>query len=449
MSDILSHRVHLRKLAVLGVPLMGSHIATVAMGMTDALMLGWYDVAALAAVTLSFSMFFVLSIMGSGFAFAVMPMVATALGRDDLTQARRITRMGIWVSTIYGVIVMPPLIWSEPILLALGQDPEIAALAQQYLRVVAFAMVPGLLVTVLKSHLSAVERAQAILWITVLAAIVNAIVNYIFIFGNFGAPELGVVGAGLATMSLTLVSLVATVLYAHSALPEHRLFQRLWRPDREAFAEVFKVGWPIGLTNLAESGLFAASGLMMGWLGTNVLAAHGIAIQLASITFVLHLGLSQAATVRAGNALGRDDRHGLGRGAYVAVVASVLIALVTVAIFLAVPEFLLGLFLDPSDPSKPEIVAIGVGLLVVAALFQLADGGQVMALGLLRGLQDTKTPMIIAALSYWALGMPAAYVFGFVFDWGGPGVWLGLTLGLTSAAGLMMWRFWRVILPRM
>ena len=357
--------------------------------------------------------------------------------------------MGMWVSAIYGLVVMPPLIWSEPTLLAIGQEEKLAAEAQIYLRITAFSMVPALLVGVLKSHLSAVERTQAVLWITVLAAFVNAGVNYVFIFGNFGAPELGVAGAALASLSLTMVSLVAVVIYTRRVLPDHGLFQRLWRPDWEAFGDVFRVGWPIGLTNLAESGLFSASALMMGWLGEIVLAAHGIAIQLASIMFVLHLGLSQAATVRAGNAYGRGEIDRLRRGALVAVITSIVIALVTIVIFLAIPETLIGFFIDPSDPRKPQILAIGTGLLVVAALFQLADGGQVMALGLLRGVQDTRVPMIHAALSYWVLGMPAGYVLGFVLGFGGLGVWAGLILGLSSAGALMMWRFWRVILPRL
>jgi len=443
MATPLTYRMHARALLVLGLPLIGSHLAQLAMGVTDNLMLGWYDVDALAAVTLAFSVFFVLFIVGSGFAFAVLPMVASAMAQDDETQVRRVTRMGMWMSVFYGLAVMPPLIWSQPVLLAIGQEPRIADLAAQYLRIASFGMVPALLVMVLKNFLAALERTQVVLWVTVGAAVLNAFVNYALIFGRFGAPELGVQGAAIATVLMQIVTLLALALYTARITPEHAMFQRFWRPDPEAFGRVFRLGWPIGLTNLAESGLFSASALMMGWLGSQALAAHGIALQLASMTFVLHLGLSQAATVRAGRAMGRGDGAGLRAGARVATAMSVAFSSVTITVFLLFPEFLVGLFLDPGDPERPAILQIGVVLLAVAALFQLVDGAQVIALGLLRGLQDTRVPMIHAAVSYWGIGISASYVMGFWLGWGGVGIWLGLVLGLAFAAVLLMSRFWR------
>ena len=442
MATPLTYRMHARALLVLGLPLIGSHLAQLAMGVTDNLMLGWYDVDALAAVTLAFSVFFVLFIVGSGFAFAVLPMVASAMAQDDETQVRRVTRMGMWMSVFYGLAVMPPLIWSQPVLLAIGQEPRIADLAAQYLRIASFGMVPALLVMVLKNFLAALERTQVVLWVTVGAAVLNAFVNYALIFGRFGAPELGVQGAAIATVLMQIVTLLALALYTARITPEHAMFQRFWRPDPEAFGRVFRLGWPIGLTNLAESGLFSASALMMGWLGSQALAAHGIALQLASMTFVLHLGLSQAATVRAGRAMGRGDGAGLRAGARVATAMSVAFSSVTITVFLLFPEFLVGLFLDPGDPERPAILQIGVVLLAVAALFQLVDGAQVIALGLLRGLQDTRVPMIHAAVSYWGIGISASYVMGFWLGWGGVGIWLGLVVGLACAAALLMQRFW-------
>jgi MATE family multidrug resistance protein len=181
---------------------------------------------------------------------------------------------------------------------------------------------------------------------------------------------------------------------------------------------------------------------MMGWVGTTALAAHGIAITLASATFMFHLGLSNAATIRAGRAFGRRDERELRDGARAIIALSLVLALLTVAVFLAVPEPLVRLFLDPTDPAAPGIVALGVTLLALAALFQLADGAQVMALGLLRGVQDTRVPMIYAGLSYWAVGIPASYVLGFPMGWGATGIWAGLVLGLVLAGVLLMVRFW-------
>ena len=181
---------------------------------------------------------------------------------------------------------------------------------------------------------------------------------------------------------------------------------------------------------------------MMGWVGTTALAAHGIAITLASATFMFHLGLSNAATIRAGRAYGQRDEAALRAGAAAAIAISLVMALLTVVVFVIFPEPLVRLFLDPAEPEAPAIVALGATLLILAGLFQLADGAQVMALGLLRGVQDTKVPMVFAALAYWAAGIPASYLLGFTFGWGAPGIWSGLVLGLVIAGVLLMWRFW-------
>ena len=223
---------------------------------------------------------------------------------------------------------------------------------------------------------------------------------------------------------------------------------RFWRPDWEMLGSVFRLGVPIGLTNLSEVSLFAASTMMMGWFGTIPLAAHGITLQLTSATFMVHVGLSNAATIRAGNAFGRRDRAHMGKGAIVVTMMSLVTAALTIFCFLVWPEPLLSLFMDNADPDRPEILRIGAGLLAVAALFQLVDGAQVIALGLLRGVQDTAVPMVIAALSYWAVGIPVSYLMGFVWEWQGVGVWLGLVCGLACAGILLMWRFWTVGLSK-
>ncbi|HEY9022644.1 MAG: MATE family efflux transporter [Paracoccaceae bacterium] len=449
MSIPMTPTQHMRAIAVLGLPLILSHVAQFSISLTDALMLGWYDVTALAAQVLAGMVFFVLFLFGSGFAWAVMPMVAEAESAGQSQQVRRVTRMAMWLSILFGAVSMPLMIWSEALLLALGQTEEVAGEASRYLNVAGWGIFPALLVMVLKSYLAALERTQVVLWVTIGAVLVNVIVNYALIFGNWGAPEMGIVGAAWASVSVQIVSLLLLAIYAAVVTREHALFIRFWRPDWEAFGQVFRLGWPIGITTLAEVGLFAAASVMMGWLGTLPLAAHGIALQVASLVFMIHLGLGNVATVRAGRALGVQDWAGLRLGAQVVVALSLLLAGLTVVFFLLMPEFLMGLFLSPDEPDRAGVIAIGVVLLAAAALFQLADAAQVMALSLLRGVQDTKVPMIIAALSYWALGMPVAYVLGFVLGWGGVGIWLGLAVGLAGAGVFMMLRFWGVILPRL
>lgn len=449
MSQAMSYSNHMRAILVLGLPLIGGHLAQVLIGVTDTVMLGWYSVDALAAVTLGASYFFVLFLFGSGAALAVMPMVASFAAEGDETSLRRATRMGMWISVGFGLLAMPVMIWSEPVLRLLGQGDDVARNASQYLAFVAYGIIPALLVMVLKSYLAALERTQVVLWITVIAAFANALANYILIFGKWGAPELGLRGAALASIVTHVVSLIGVVIYARTALPEHRLFQRLWRADWQMLWRVLKLGMPIGLTLLCEVGLFAASAVLMGWLGTVPLAAHGIAVQLASITFMVHLGLSNVATIRAGNAFGRHDTHHMARGGKTVTVMSLGFALVTIVAFVVMPEPLLSLFMQDDEPQRAEILAIGVGLLAMAALFQLVDGLQVISLGLLRGVQDTKAPMIMAAVSYWIVGIPCSYFFGFVLDFEGIGVWLGLVVGLGVAAVLLSWRFWSVILKRL
>lgn len=446
MAIRMSSSAHARETLALGLPLIGSHLAQMALHVTDTVMVGWYGVVALASVVLGASSFFIVFVVGSGFAKAVMPMVAAALGREDEAQVRRDTRMGIWLSIAFGLVVYPVFWWSEPILRALGQDPQVAAIAQDYMRIAGLGMVPALVVTVLQSYLSALHRTQVVLWVTLAAVAVNIAVNWALIFGNWGLPEMGARGAAVATLVVQLVSLVALALYAH-LLPELRrfhLFQRFWRPDWPAMRQVWRLGLPIGLTGLAEGGLFQASALMMGWIGTVELAAHGIALEVAALTFMLHVGLSSAATIRVARFDGQGDRAELRRAAKVAVVISLGVALASITLFLSAPRPIVALFLDLTKPESAAILAYGTVLLGVAALFQLADGMQVMALGLLRGVQDTRVPMWLAAVSYWLIGIPCSYVLAFPMGHGGVGLWFGLVVGLVCAAASLMWRFWRL-----
>jgi MATE family multidrug resistance protein len=435
---------HARAILALGLPLIGSHLAQFGLHVTDTVMLGWYGVLPLAAAVLGASSFFVMFILGSGFAKAVMPMVAAAQARGDEVQVRRVTRMGLWLSILFGVVIYPVFWWSEAVLLALGQKPEVAALAQEYLRIAGLGMIPSLLVMVLKSHLAALERTQVVLWVTVAAVPLNAAVNWALIFGNWGAPELGVAGSAIATVVIQILSLVVLCLYA-ALLPKlrhYQLFIRFWRPDWQAFRDVFRLGWPMGLTGLAESGMFQASALMMGWIGTVELAAHGIAMEITALTFMVHVGLSNAVTVRTGRLSGEGDIAGLRQGAKVGVAMSVLFAAITMVFFLTLPVPMISVFIDPAEPARGAIIAIGTALLVCAALFQFADSMQVMALGLLAGVQDTRVPMVLASVSYWLIGIPASYVLAFQLGFGAVGLWLGLVIGLAAAATSLMARFW-------
>jgi MATE family multidrug resistance protein len=439
-----SYGTHARSILSLGLPLAGSQLAQFAVHMTDVIMMGWYGLDELAALVLAAGYWFVTFILLGGFAFAVMPLVAKAMGENNTTLVRRATRMAMWISVICAVLVYPIFLFSESALIALGQEPHIAALAQPYLVITGFEMIPALIVAVFRSYFSALERTRVVLLAVIAAVVVNFGLNYLFIFGNFGFPEMGMAGAALASVIVSTLMMIGLMVYAQTATPENDLFRNLFKPDWDIFSTVFKMGLPIGLTSLAEVSLFNVAAIMMGWIGTTTLAAHGVALQLSAIAFMMQLGFAQAATIRAGNALGRKDEADLRRGAFVVTLLSLAMAAVTCLFYLAIPDTLIGLFIAPDEPARAEVLRIGSTLLVFSALFQFSDGGQVIALSLLRGLQDTAVPMWYASLSYWVVGLPVGYVFGFVFDWGASGVWVGLLIGLSTAWVLMSWRFWMV-----
>lgn len=444
-----SHGIGAQSRAVLGLglPLIGSHVAQFALHITDTVMLGWYGVTDLAAAALGVTLFFAVFTLGAGFGHAVMPLVAAADARGEPAEVRRATRMGLWLSLAYALAVLPLFLVSGPVLARMGQDPTVAPLAGAYLAIVGLGLGPALMVMTLKSFLAALGRTQVVLWVTVAAVFVNVLFNWIFIFGNLGAPELGARGAAVASVIVQLATLAAMLAYAAllPALRRYALLVRFWRPDREALRRVFVLGLPIGLAMLAETGLFAASAVMMGWLGPDPLAAHAIALEITAMFFMVHMGLSNAATVLVGQARGRGDRPGLRAAARAAVLLSMGFALTTAAIYLLFGEWMVGLFLAPDNPDRAVIVPLGLSLLWVAALFQLADGGQAMAMGLLRGIEDTRTPMLIAVVSYWLVGIPASYAMAFPGGLEGVGLWLGMVAGLTVAAVALMLRFWRAV----
>ncbi|MBP0617676.1 MATE family efflux transporter [Jiella mangrovi] len=429
----------------LALPLIGVQLAQVTMNVTDTVMVGWLGAAELAATVLATQAFFLFFIFGSGFAHAAVPLAAGAQGRGDIRGVRRSIRMSVWVLAIYGALTLIPLTFLEPILLALDQKPETARLAGAYMALGQWSMFPALLILSLRAYLTVVNRAYLMLTVIVAGALANAGFNWVFIFGHLGAPALGIVGAAMATLlsNLLMAALLVGYTVLAPALTRYELYQRAWRPDWPAFFEVLRLGLPISATIIAEVSLFATSSIMMGWLGTIPLAAHGIALQIASVSFMIPLGLASAATVRVGLAFGQKDRIALGRAGNVAIGIGGAIALSAAILFWLMPDRLISLYLDADNPNSADVLATAVPLLLVAAVFQLADSLQAVGAGVLRGMKDTRVPMVIALVSYWAVGMPVAYVLAFPLGLGGPGIWWGLASGLAAAAALMNWRYVR------
>ncbi len=440
-----SYGPHLRATVLLGLPMVGTMLAQILMGVTDTIMLGWLGAAPLAASVLGTQIFLILLLTGSGFAQAVVPLAAQALGAGDTTVLRRAVRMGFWVSSVFFVAVFPIMWFSEEILLALGQDPALAKMADEYLKIAKWALLPNLFIMVLRSYFGVVHKPHIVLLTTLAAAALNAVMNYAFIFGNWGAPALGIEGAAYATLGSSLLSMLLLMIMAnwHPALRPHAILQRFWRSDWPAFFEVAKLGWPIGISILAEFALFSFSAIMMGWFGTIALAAHGIVMQVISISFMVPLGLSQVATIRLGLAKGRKSEAEVTMAGRTVLLVGIGFALATSALFVLLPGTTLSLFLDLRTDDAPAILAFAIPLLIVAAAFQLVDTLQILAAGLLRGLKDTRVPMQIALFSYWIIGIPAAYLLSQYTTIGAIGIWLGLALGLTVASILGMWRYIR------
>ncbi|WP_029060638.1 MATE family efflux transporter [Labrenzia sp. DG1229] len=429
----------------LGMPLAGAQLAQMAINTTDVLMIGRLGAVELAASVLAFNFYMLLWFFGMGILQAVIPFAARALGQRKPRELRRAVRMGFWVSVLFCIPVWIVLFFIESILLLMGQKQELAELAGIYMRVLQWTMLPALLIMAIRGFLTVMERTQVVLWATIAGAIINAILDYLLIFGEFGFQRLELVGAGIASVFSATTTFLFLLVYSlwHPRLRRYNLLGRIWRSDWPVFFQIVRMGAPIGLTIVAEGSLFTASAIMIGWLGTIPLAAHGIALQIASITFMVPVGLSMAAMTRVSLAAGRDDHKGIGRAGWTSLGVTMIFMGVFAVLFWTIPEKLVGLYLDLDDPQAMDVLTYGVSFLLVAALFQLADGAQIIGVNNLRGLGDTTIPLLYALFGYWVVGISLSLGLGFLAGWGGVGVWVGLAGGLASVALLANYRFAR------
>lgn len=424
-------------------PLVVAQLAQNSLVATDVIMMGWLGPEFLAAGTLASSFYTPLMLLGGGVASAVAPLAAQALGARDFRMVRRTVRQGFWAAIVVATALMP-LVWNiRSILLALGQDAHLAELAESYMRIAGFSLYPALGIFVLRSFLSALGTTGVILWSTVIGVVVNAVGAYGLMFGNFGLPALGLQGAGIVMVASNSLIFLILLGYAlmHRRARRFHILVRFWRPDWSRLGEIFRVGAPIGLTIMAEVGMFSMTTLFMGWLGTAEVAAHAVALQLSSLAFMVPLGIGMAATVRVGRAHGAGNRDAVGKAGWSAYAVGVGFMACSCIVFLLFRPLLVGVFLDPADPANLHSFQLAVSYLMIAALFQLADGAQAVSAHSLRGMSDTRTPMLIAFLGYWAVGMPSSYLLGFTLGLEGLGIWIGLAIGLVFVAITLTARF--------
>jgi MATE family multidrug resistance protein len=440
-----------RATLVLSLPIVFTNLSQMALALTETALLGHLGTRPLAAGILAVALYFTLLAPGLGLALAAAPLQAQVRGQGRLPHGagrgwvrrmRRATRAAIWAVVI---VLLPSwvVLWeSAAVLRATGQDAALAALAQDYTRAAVFGMPGFCAFVVLRGFLAAMERPAAAMWVSLGAVVLNLPIAWALIF----PAGLGVAGAGLAVSIANWAMLGATLalIRRDRVFRRFRLLGRAWQPEAARIREVFGVGLPIAGAMLLEIGVFSAAALAMGWFGATAVAAHAIAIQTASATFMVPMGISQAATARVGLAAGAGDPAGAARAGWVAIaigaafMATMAVSLVTFSPVIA------WAFLDPGEPGAAEVAALGAALLVVAGFFQLGDGIQVVAAGALRGLKDTRVPMLFAALGYWGIGLPFGLLVAHVGGLGPRGIWIGLGTGLGIVAVLML-RRWRVV----
>jgi MATE family multidrug resistance protein len=444
-TEPLTHRLSLEltETLKLAVPIALTQLGQIAMMTTDLALIGRLGDAAVAAAALAHTVFFVTFTFGMGLVSAVAPLAAQAFGARNPRLVRRALRVGLWAALMISLPMIALPLFGEQILLMLGQAPATAHLAQKYLLGLAWGGMPALWFLAIRGFMGAVNRPEPGLWITLAAIPANALLVWLLIHGGLGLPRLELFGAGLATTIINAGMFLASLWFAVRRPPfrKYRVLGRIWRIDGALMRQLIVIGAPISIAFLLEYGLFGAAGLLMGLIGTTALAAHQIALQIAAILFMVPFGIGMAATVRVGHAVGRNDAPAVRRAGFVATLLGIVfMSVMTLAVILgryAIARFFFG---EAAD-SAGAVIELAAALLLVGATFFVADGIQTVVAGALRGLNDTRVPLLFAAISYWLVGFPAACGLGFQTGLGAIGVWIGLSCGTAVYAVLLILRF--------
>jgi MATE family multidrug resistance protein len=427
----------------LAVPIALTQLGQIAMMTTDLALIGRLGDEAVAAAALAHTVYFISFTFGMGLMSAVAPLAAQAFGARNPRLVRRSLRVGLWAALLISLPMMVFPLFGEQILLMLGQAPATARLAQRYLFGLAWGITPALWFLAIRGFMGAVNRPEPGLWITLVAIPANAVLVYLLIHGGLGLPRLELFGAGLATTTINFGMFLAGLWFAYGRRPfrKYHVLGRIWRVDWILMRQLIVIGAPISISFLLEYGLFAAAALLMGLISTTALAAHQIALQIAAILFMVPFGIGIAATVRVGHAVGRGDAPAVKRAGLVATgLGIVFMSAMTLAVILgrfAIARF----FFGEAVESGGAVIELTARLLMVGATFFVADGIQTVAAGALRGMNDTRLPLLFAAISYWVIGFSAAYGLAFGAELGAVGVWIGLSCGTAVYAALLVMRF--------
>lgn len=437
----------LKALSALSWPIVLSNLAQIAMGTTDVIMMGWHSTQTMAAGALGANLYFMALVFGIGMLNAVSPIIARGLGHDraDTTNVARTVKSGLWSALLLAIPCWAILWWSEALLVAMGQDRALAAAAGNYVRAMQWTLLPFWCFLVLRAFLAALERPFWTFVIGAAGVLANAAGNWCLLLGRCGFEPLGIAGSGIATSLASTLMLVALIfiVVCDRDFARYHVFRRLAQIDWSRLRALWHLGLPMAGTLLFEVAVFNTAVFLMGLIGTAELAAHSIAIQLASLTFMVPLGIGHAATVRVGLAFGAGDRNRIRRAGQATLLVATAFMATTSLVMLLVPGLLIGAFIDTAAPANAEVVRLAGAFLLLAALFQIADGTQAVASGMLRGLHDARVPMLYAITGYWGIGLPLGVALAFWLGIGGIGIWIGLAAGLFTVAVLMLSRWHR------
>ncbi|MBC5773191.1 MATE family efflux transporter [Pontibacter sp. KCTC 32443] len=433
-----TYKEHFSKNFSLAYPVVLSQLGHILVSVFDSLMVGQIGTVPLAAASLGNSIFMITMVFGLGVSFSITPLIAAAEGRKNYTRISLLLLNGLISNFILGILLFLAGYFASPYITYLNQPLEVVKLAIPYVNVLFFSMIPLMLFQAFKQFAEGLSFTKQSMYITIVANLLNIILNYLLIWGKLGFPEMGMIGAAWATFISRVVMafmMAGWVMYArrfelfrHFVKLRHLSFIHMYR--------IFKLGLPISGQMIFEMGAFSFSAIMIGWLGTKQLAAHQIAINVASVTYMMASGIAAAATIRVGNQKGLGNYSGMRMAGNSSFAMGALFMLTSGLLMIAGNELIPMLYID-----DPEVIQIASTLLIIAALFQISDGVQVVGLGALRGLEDVRIPGVISLIAYWIIGLPVGYVLGFKLGFGVNGVWTGLLVGLSVAALLLFLRF--------
>ncbi len=422
----------------LALPVVLSQLGQVSVGVADSMMVGRLGAVELAAASLANSIFFVLLMFGMGISMGITPLVSIAEGKGKMKRISSLFQHGLWINIITAILLILIILMLSQGLNFLDQPEEVVQITIPYLLIITASMLPFMIFQTFKQFAEGLSQTKQAMYVTVFCNLVNVFLNWVLIYGKLGAPELGLNGAGIATLISRVLMPIMMGWYVIRSKRYRQFDLQLGIKKLRFFMinRILKIGLPTGFQYIFEVSAFSAAAIMMGWIGVNALAGHQIALNLASISYMMAAGLSTAGMIRISNQIGKGNQKGM-REAGMVVFGMVLVFMFTCAVVLVVFRYTLPTFYI----DDMEVIQISASLLVIAGLFQLSDGVQVVGLGVLRGMEDVKFPTIITLIAYWVLGLPLGYFLAFELEMGAEGIWYGLLIGLSITAVVLFFRF--------